>query len=281
MKLDLNLQATESLLVNYIQEYTQQSGFANLVIGLSGGLDSSVAVTLAVAALGKNHVIGFSLPYLDMAETEDAEELAYKLGIAYTVEYIDRAVYAIEETLSDIQLDIKYDDNEYQLCRGNICARTRMIFLYDLSKTYNALVLGTGNKSEYYLGYTTIWGDMACSFNPLGDLYKTQVRALAKHIGVSSAIIEKAPSAGLWDGQTDEGELGFTYAEADAILSILIDSGLAEDTAIEALLAQGIKQKIIDTVLARVKATEFKRRMPDYKSLTNNCFIPDLFNGAF
>jgi NAD+ synthase len=149
--------------------------------------------------------------------------------------------------------------------RGNAMARVRMLVLYDQSVAYNSLVLGTGNKTEYLLGYTTLWGDMACALNPLGDLYKTQVQRLAGALGVPESIIDKPPTADLWHGQTDEGELGFAYADLDRLLYYMIDKGYDNKKLHEI----GFNDDFIETVKKRISATEFKRRMPLVARLPN------------
>jgi NAD+ synthase len=151
------------------------------------------------------------------------------------------------------------------LRQGNIMARCRMIALFDQSMVINGLVVGTGNKTEILLGYTTLFGDAACAFNPLGDLYKTQVRQLARDMGIPEVIIGKAPTADLWSGQTDEGELGFTYAEVDKLLYLLVDERFTPQECVEA----GFDQKFVDTVVARVRRFHFKRVMPPIAKLSN------------
>ena len=160
--------------------------------------------------------------------------------------------------------------------RGNVMARMRMIVLYDISAAKKALVLGTANKTEYLLGYTTLWGDMACALNPLGDLYKTQVRALAKYLVLPEKIINKKPSADLWAGQTDEGELGFSYEEADTLLELLIDRRLPPEE-VEAL---GYSRQLIDNIMRRVHQTQYKRRLPLIAKLSHRSVNRDFqFSG--
>jgi len=149
--------------------------------------------------------------------------------------------------------------------KGNVMARQRMIVLFDSSAALNALVLGTGNKTEALLGYTTLWGDMACAFNPLGDLYKTQERQLARYLGISQRIIDKPPTADLWQGQTDEGELGFTYAEVDKLLYYMVD----KEYSFDELEALGFKGDFIKTVQERIKRNKFKRIMPPVAKISD------------
>jgi NAD+ synthase len=149
--------------------------------------------------------------------------------------------------------------------RGNIMARCRMIVLYDQSEAFRALVVGTGNKTEILLGYTTLFGDSACALNPLGDLYKTQVRQLARAMGVPEVIIEKPPTADLWVGQTDEGELGYTYAEVDQLLYLLVDQRYNPEDCVSA----GFDEKFVRSVVERVRRNHFKRILPPIAKLSN------------
>ncbi|WP_322508160.1 NAD(+) synthase, partial [Anaerolinea sp.] len=149
--------------------------------------------------------------------------------------------------------------------KGNIMARMRMIVLYDQTVAFNGLAVGTGNKTEILLGYTTLYGDSACALNPIGDLYKTQVRQLARALGVPQVVIDKPPSADLWAGQTDEGELGFTYAEVDKLLYLLIDERYTPQECIEA----GFDSRFVHAVVERVRKNQFKRMLPPIAKLSN------------
>jgi NAD+ synthase len=152
-----------------------------------------------------------------------------------------------------------------QVRRGNVMARARMIVLYDQSEVFDGLVVGTGNKTEILLGYTTLYGDSACALNPLGDLYKTQVRQLAQAVGVPQAIIDKPPSADLWQNQTDEGELGFTYADVDRLLFLLVDHRYTPEDCVQA----GFSESFVRDVVERVRRNHFKRVMPPIAKLSN------------
>jgi NAD+ synthase len=200
----------EDRLVKFIQDYVHKSGFENVVIGVSGGLDSAVVATLCVKALGAEHVHGLLLPYgLSISDNfVDSENLCKHLKISYDVVNIT--------PLIDMYFDRFPTSNKVQF--GNKCARERMAILYDFSVRHNALVAGTSNKSEMMIGYFTQYGDGAAAFEPIGDLYKTEVFELAKQLGVPEAIINKKPTADLWPGQTDEGEIGLSYADLDIIL---------------------------------------------------------------
>ena len=235
----------------------EKAGKGALVLGLSGGLDSAAAAFLGVQALGKDRVIAVIMPYGTSSPTsvEHAQRVAQALGIRSVLVDISPIVDGYFADLPEAD----------RVRRGNAMARVRMVVLYDQSVVYDALVLGTGNKTEYWLGYTTLWGDMACAINPLGDLYKTQVRQLATSLGVPEPILEKPPTADLWDGQTDEGELGFAYADVDKLLYYMIDKGY--DT--QKLHETGFDDDLIESVQKRIQATEFKRRMPLIARLPN------------
>ena len=144
-------------------------------------------------------------------------------------------------------------------------ARSRLIILYDQSEVYKGLIIGTSNKTEILLGYTTLWGDMAAALNPIGDLYKTQVRQLSHALGIPAAIIDKAPSADLWVGQTDEGELGFTYEEVDKLLHLLIDQRFSPQECVE----EGFDETFVSLVITRIRRNQFKRMMPPIAKLSN------------
>jgi NAD+ synthase len=182
------------------------------------------------------------------ASVRDAERVAGEFGIKVVIQPIGKVLRAFIE--SERRLD--------RVRVGNLAARTRMMYLFDFSQANDALVVGTSNKTELLLGYGTWYGDLACSINPLGDLYKTQVWQLADFLGVPQAIIDKPPSADLWSGQTDEDELGFTYAEADRLLFMMID----RDYSDAALRDAGFSRKFIRAVQDRIIATQFKRSLP-------------------
>jgi NAD+ synthase len=244
-------------LSDFLQAEVEKAGKRALVLGLSGGLDSATAAFLGVRALGKNRVIAVIMPYGTSSPTslEDAQCVAETLGIQSLLVDISPMVDSYFEKSPEVD----------RVRRGNAMARVRMVVLYDQSVAHDALVLGTGNKTEYWLGYTTLWGDMACALNPLGDLYKTQVRQLATALGVPKSILEKPPTADLWDGQTDEGELGFAYADVDRLLYYMIDKGYDA----QELREKGFGDDLIESVQQRIRTTEFKRRMPLIARLPN------------
>ncbi len=248
--LDIDLATVRKKLVQFIRDQMTSAGFEHGIIGLSGGLDSTVTAYLAAEALTASNVTGLILPYrsTDHECQEHAKLVATKLGIKSQ----------IMDITPQIEAYFAQFPQAGRLRRANKIARERMSILYDQSRSYEALVIGTGNKSERLLGYTTLWGDMACAFNPLGNLYKTQVGQLADELGVPETICTKAPSAGLWPGQTDEGELGFSYAEADQILYWLID----QQCSAEQVAEKGFPRDLVAEIAARVKQSAFKSRMP-------------------
>ncbi|MDI6874322.1 MAG: NAD+ synthase [Actinomycetota bacterium] len=252
---ELDAQKALPRLLNFIRERTAAAGKTRLVIGLSGGIDSAVSAYLGVRALGRENLTAFLLPYRTTRpeSLEDALLVVEELGIEHRRIDITPMVDAY------FQFFPEADPKR----RGNFMARCRMAVLYDQSAALDALVLGTGNRTEALLGYTTLWGDMACAFTPLGGLYKTQVRQLAAFLGVPARIIDKVPTADLWEGQTDEGEMGISYAEADLILYHLYDLGYPE----ERVVREGFDPRVVRKVKSMVEASTFKRRMPPYCEL--------------
>ncbi len=234
----------------FIVETVAAAGVAGVVVGLSGGIDSAVSAALAARVLGAPRVLAIFLPYETSAPTSltDARAVAEALGVRLETLEITPIVDAFLQRIP----------NAGRVRRGNVMARVRMTVLYDLSAREKALVLGTGNRSEILLGYTTLHGDAACGLNPLGSLYKTEVRRLAAFLGLPKAVLHKPPSADLWVGQADEDELGFTYAEVDSLLHCMVDEGLGA----RQLAALGFAPSLVEKVRARVKATAFKRRLP-------------------
>lgn len=248
--LSINTDLAREILTGFIRSETTRAGFEKAVIGISGGVDSSLSCFLAAEALGGENVLALRLPY----KTSSPESYEHAQLVIDTTGVQTRDISITE--MAD-GLISKFPDMS-RVRQGNIMARCRMIVLYDQSVGFNGLVVGTGNKTEILLGYTTLYGDSACAFNPIGDLYKTQVRQLAKAMGVPEVIIEKAPTADLWKGQTDEGELGFTYEEVDKLLYLLVDERYtpAECTA------AGFKKEFVNEVVSRMRRYHFKRVMP-------------------
>ncbi len=255
--LALNMRTVRSMLVQFIKDELNNAGFTKAVIGLSGGIDSAVSTYLAAEALGAKNVHTVMMPYRTSSpeSRSDAELVVKDLGVHSQLVDITPMV----DPLFEAQ---KITDN---LRKGNIMARQRMIILYDLSQKENALVIGTSNKTESMLGYGTLFGDMACAVNPLGDLYKTHIWDLAEELGIPEKIIKKKPTADLWQGQTDEGELGFSYREADRLLYYMIDERRT-DAELEAMK---FPKTFIATVRRKVRINQFKRRPPLIAKISN------------
>ncbi|MDH4044485.1 MAG: NAD+ synthase, partial [Gemmatimonadota bacterium] len=248
----------ERWLVAFLQgEVRQQRGFTKALVALSGGVDSAVTAALAARALGPEKVTGVRLPYRTSAadSLDHAEVIAKQLGIA--LETIDITA-AVDGFYGDRD---RSDDTR----RGNVMARVRMIALFDLSAKYGALPLGTGNKSERLLGYYTWHGDDAPPVNPLGDLFKTQVLVLARHLGLPAEVVDKAPSADLVQGQTDEGDLGISYERADRILEALIAGFEPEE-----IVARGFAAAEVRLVQSRLDGTHWKRQLPTVAMLSSS-----------
>ncbi|MBD3257331.1 NAD+ synthase [candidate division GN15 bacterium] len=228
-----------------------QSGLSGYVVGLSGGIDSALSATLAVEAIGPDKVFGVLMPYkLSSASSlSDARALVAQLEIEHTVVDISPMIDAYYDRI----------DESMQVRAGNKMARERMSILFDIAFDMNRLVLGTGNRTESALGYTTLYGDQACSVNPIGELYKTQVRQLARELEVPESIITKPPSADLWVDQTDEGEIGVTYDEIDRILVQLLDENVRSMKILE---ADGLDSVSVSRVVSMLNRNSFKRRQP-------------------
>ena len=248
--LKLNTKIVRELLVRFIKDQTSNAGFTKAVIGISGGVDSAVSAVLAAEALGKENVLGVMIPYRtsNPKSVEDAKLVIQATGIHSELVDISKMVDGYCE-------DNKITDS---LRRGNVMARMRMIVLYDLSAREKALVIGTSNKTEILVGYGTQHGDLASAINPLGDLYKSQIWQLAEAIGVPKPVIEKAPSADLWEGQTDEKEMGVTYAKLDALLYEMIDERHSD----EELVKMEFDASLIKKVRVMIQKNQFKRRPP-------------------
>ncbi|ABB23447.1 NAD+ synthase [Pelodictyon luteolum] len=248
--LDLNYGLLEDILKAFLQNEIRKFGFSSVVLGLSGGIDSAVVAELAVRALGPEHVLALKMPYKESSREslEHADLMIRRLNIK-----------AEERPVTPMADDFFRDVPEGErLRRGNIMARTRMVLLYDVSARDGSLVAGTSNKTELLLGYGTMFGDMASAVNPLGDLYKTQVRGLARHLGIPSILIDKAPSADLWEGQSDESDLGFSYGEVDLLLYMMLELRMER----EAILGEGVSASFYDRVRKMVVRNQYKRLMP-------------------
>ncbi len=246
----LNTGLVRKLLVDFLRDEATRAGFERGVLGLSGGVDSAVALFLAAEAFGKANVLAVLMPYKtsNPSSQRDAEEAARKAGVA--TELVDISPM-VDESLEALK-------TADRLRAGNIMARQRMIVLYDVSMRDRALVIGTSNKTELLLGYGTMFGDLASAINPLGDLFKTQVWQLAADLGVPKTIVEKKPSADLWEGQTDEGELGFSYKEVDRLLFQMVDQRRSDAD----LSAMGFNREFVSSVRSTIRKSQFKRRLP-------------------
>ncbi|MDH5721050.1 MAG: NAD+ synthase [Spirochaetia bacterium] len=251
----INLAEAESILVQRLAEKIKNSGKEKAVIGVSGGIDSALTLFLTAKAIGHQNITALLMPYKTSSEAsiKDGIEACEKAGVKYIVKELSRAADAYFETEPDIT----------QLRKGNVLARLRMIFLYDASAKNDAIVLGTGNKTEIILGYCTLWGDMASAMTPLGDLYKCHVKALAAYMGVPDTILKKPPSADLWEGQTDEGELQITYDLADRIIYHWVDEKKSAAEIILSLKESGENIDAVNRVISLAVNSNFKRKMPD------------------
>ncbi|MEI7748397.1 MAG: NAD+ synthase [Chlorobiaceae bacterium] len=248
--LHLDYQIVEDILKAFLFNEIRKFGFNSIVLGLSGGIDSAVVCELAVRALGPDNVLALMMPYSSSSpeSIEHAELMIRKLGIRSEEIAISGVVDSFFSLIPKDQL----------LRRGNIMARTRMVFLYDVSARDGRLVAGTSNKTELLLGYGTMFGDMASAVNPIGDLYKTQIRGLARHLCIPEPIIVKSPSADLWEGQSDEADLGFSYEAVDLLLYMMLEKRMDK----QAILAEGVAESFYDRVRQMVVRNQYKRMMP-------------------
>jgi NAD+ synthase len=237
------------MLVAFLREETRKAGMTRVVLGVSGGIDSALVAGLAAEALGPENVLGLFTPYRTTASRSrtDAQSVAKTFG------------FTLEEVPITAQVDSYFANvpDAHRVRIGNKMARERKSIEYDRSWP-DGLVLGTSNKTELLLGYGTQFGDLACALNPVGDLYKTQIRELAAHVGVPQPVILKAPSADLWEGQTDEGELGFSYEDADVILYHMVD----RRAVVTDLAAAGFDVGLVARIRERIRRNHFKRVMP-------------------
>jgi NAD+ synthase len=261
--LAINPELVRGILVGFIQNEVRKVGFERVVLGLSGGVDSSLVATLASQALGPKNVLGVIMPYRtsDPKSRSDALEVAKQLGIDHLEVDISPQIDAYFARFPDAD----------QKRRGNKMARERKSIEYDQSSAWRALVIGTSNKTELLLGYGTIYGDMASAINPIGDLYKTQVWQLADAVGVPTAIVQKAPSADLWAGQSDETELGFQYRMIDQLLYYFVERRYS----IEELQRQGFDEAFITDILRRIRENQYKRRLPVIAKLSSRTIDRD------
>ena len=267
-RLKINTELATRILTGFIRDSITKAGMSRAVIGLSGGIDSALSAYLAATALGAENVLALRMPYKTSSadSLNDAEAVIEDLGLPNQTLAISEMADPLIERFPDMS----------KLRRGNIMARMRMVTLYDQSMAWGGLVMGTSNKTEFLLGYSTIYGDSGVALHPIADLYKYQVRQLARSLGVPRAIIEKPPSADLWVGQTDEAELGFTYDEADQVLMLLVD----ERYTAEEVAAEGFEREFVARIWERVKANHYKRTMPNIAKISKRSIGHDFLYPA-
>ena len=257
---ELDCKKETERIVNKIKNTFKEKGFQKAIIGISGGLDSAVIASLCVKALGQSNVIGLMLPYGVQKDIEDSKLLVNSLGIFCMTRNIKPIVDMVPIVINGgVKRDTKKSNEPLSKLRlGNLMARVRMIVLFDCSTFYNGLVVGTGNRTELMLGYFTLHGDGACALEPIGHLYKTEVRMLAKYLNIPKIIITKHPSAGLWDGQTDEGELGWKYKHIDDLLHLIYDEKI--DCKKLSCLPYGYTEKFMNDIMNKVSKNTFKTK---------------------
>jgi len=257
----LNLQSETDSIVDFIKRKFIEANLENAIIGLSGGIDSAVSAALSVKALGKDHVFAIMMPYKNSnpASLTDALAVAESLHIEHKVMDITPMV--------DAYFTI-YEPDADNLRRGNRMARERMCILFDYSAKMKGMVIGTGNRSEIMTGYFTQHGDGACAFEPIGNLYKTEVREIARMLELPDIVISKHPTADLWDGQTDESEMGITYRILDEILYLKTEKSLNN----QLIINMGYTEKDVETVSKLIRRSEFKRHLPEIPGIVDKSY---------
>ncbi len=263
MKHELDIDQAITTITRFLKGTLGHTGMDGFVVGLSGGIDSAVSAALAVRAVGADHVLAVLMPYTSSAP--ESTELALQLADQFKIEH----------RLIDItpMIDSYYAtiDTDNRLRAGNKMARERMSILFDIAHERGRLVLGTGNRTETCLGYTTWYGDSACSLNPVGQLYKTELRQVAAALGMPQALIDRPPTADLWAGQTDEDEIGVTYEQIDRMLEGLVDDA---ERSVSRLESEGFHATDISRVVSLMNRNAFKRKLPDIAPL-GKPVIPD------
>ena len=249
-KLDVNLKEVHNELVELLRENFKKAGFSKAVLGLSGGIDSALVAYLLRDALGKENILAIMMPY----KSSNPDSLNHAKLVIEDLKINSKTI----EITDMIDAYFKNEKEATSLRMGNKMARERMSILFDYSSKENALVVGTSNKTEIYLGYSTQFGDSAYALNPIGDLYKTNIWDLSRYLKIPNELIEKKPSADLWEGQTDEQEMGLTYKEADQVLYRMLE----ENKTVEEILAEGFNKDLVDNIVRRMNRSEYKRRMP-------------------
>ncbi len=245
----MNYQKIKEQMISFLKEETSSIGVKGVTVGLSGGLDSAIVAVLCKEAFGENlHTVMMPSQYSSSESIEHAKELCEKFDISYEVVSIAPMVEGY----------FKDKEDATALRIGNFSARMRMAALYDVSARDNTIVVGTSNKSEILLGYGTLYGDTACAINPIGQMYKSDEFEFARFLGVPESIIDKKPSADLWEGQSDEEELGYSYKTMDDVLKQLVDEGKSK----EDLVLNGVDEKLIHMLEYRIMANAFKGKLP-------------------
>jgi NAD+ synthase len=255
--LEINPDLARKILVSFVREEITRTGLRRAVVGVSGGIDSALSCFLAAEALGPENVLAVRMPY----KHSSPDSLLHG-GLVIQATGVQSLTVDITPMVEPL---FEQFPKMTSRRKGNVMARERMIVLYDQSAEFEGLVVGTGNKTEIMLGYTTLYGDFACAINPLGDLYKTQVRQLARAMGIPDEIVSKPPTADLWAGQTDEGELGFTYAEADRLLYLLVDERYSPEECVQAGFGKALVARVVETI----RRNQFKRVLPPIAKLSH------------
>jgi NAD+ synthase len=235
-------------LIYFLKDEVAKTGLEKVTVGLSGGLDSAVVAILCKEAFGdKLNCVLMPSQFSSQSSTDHALEVCEKFDIKHEIISIEPMVSGFMKNMDEDKLRI-----------GNFSARMRMAVLYDVSSREKSLVVGTSNKSELLLGYGTIFGDIACAINPIGQMYKSDEFEFARLLGVPESILNKAPSADLWEGQSDEEELGYSYKHMDEVLKVMVDEGKSK----EELLKLGFEEDLINRLEYRIKANAFKGKLP-------------------
>lgn len=257
VNLTINTELARGILTGFIRAEVTRAGFTRALVGLSGGIDSAISCALAAEALGPKNVLAVCMPYRTSSPDSltHSQLLVDQLGVRCET-------FDITEMVEPF---VRLDPEISKQRKGNLMARARMIVLYDRSEVFKGLVIGTSNKTEMLLGYSTLYGDSASALNPLGDLYKTQLRQLASDMGLPSVIVNKPPSADLWAGQTDEADLGFTYEKVDPLLYLLVDQRYSPQECVEA----GFDEAFVNSVVTRIRRNQFKRMQPPIAKISN------------
>ncbi len=253
-------------LTRFLDNEVRKTGLQKVVLGLSGGIDSAVVAVLAQRAFGDD-LLCVKMPshYSSQNSLDDADALCKDFNLRSVTKSIAPMLQAYEKENVDMN----------NLRRGNLSARLRMVTLFDMSAKEGALVLGTSNKSELMLGYGTLYGDLASALNPIGDLYKSEIFEFARYLGVTKSIITKAPSADLWDGQSDEDDLGYSYEKLDEALRLYVEERLS----IDAIIERGVNKEMLEMIIKKIYVNQFKRKMPVIAKLTSRTINHD-FNYA-